>query len=61
MANRMSVAERRARVVRRHHLGRTAPALSDSVNATVGLHSSDPASPYLSARARLGGFAVEDL
>jgi Winged helix DNA-binding domain len=29
--------------------------------ATVGLHSSDPATVYLSARARAGGFAAADL
>ncbi|KWX21938.1 hypothetical protein AFM11_22505 [Mycolicibacterium wolinskyi] len=53
--------ERRARLARRHFL--TAPA--DSITATaaglVGLHSTDPATPYLSLWARLPGFAIADL
>lgn len=53
--------ERRARLVARHHLG-DGPADADSVVADLlALHSSDPLTPYLSLRARVGGFRCDDL
>lgn len=58
---RMSDTERRGRLVQRHHLARTA---ADAVAATRGvtaLHSSDPLTPYLAARARVGGFETSHL
>lgn len=57
----MSVRERRARVVRRHHLRGTGRDVTAAAGAIVGLHSSDAASVYLSARARVRGFAAPDL
>ncbi len=59
----IDVAERRARLARRHRL---APALraGDVVEATrsmVCLHATDPATVYLSAWARVEGMAVADL
>ncbi|MBS1694468.1 MAG: AlkZ family DNA glycosylase [Actinobacteria bacterium] len=58
-----SPAERRARLARRHFLSGAAPA--DSVAAVtcavVGLHSTDPTTPYLSLWARVPGFAIADL
>lgn len=58
---RLGVAERRARVGVRHGLARTVGSVGDAVAAVVGLHSSDPASVYLSARARVDGFVPADL
>ena len=59
----IDVAERRARLARRHRL---APAhrAGDVVEATrsmVCLHATDPATVYLSAWARVEGMAVADL
>lgn len=58
---RIDIAERRARLARRHHLARPAGEVEDVAGDLVGLHSSDPATPYLAARARLSGFRVEQL
>lgn len=60
---RISVAERRSRLARRHHLALEARA-SDPVEVgrgLVGVHSSDPASVYLEFRARLRDFRHEQL
>ncbi len=55
-----TVAERRARLGRRHHL--TAPAaLSEVTDAVLGLHATDPATPYLSLWSRVPDFTVADL
>ena len=45
----------------RHHLAGSAATVDDAAAALVGLHSSDPASVYLSAQARVQGFAPADL
>ncbi len=56
----VSVAERRARLAVGHHLaarigaGAGAAAETDVVADVIGLHGTDPASVYLSARARTG-------
>lgn len=48
---RVTVTERRARLLRRHHLA--APAEPVAVaHDLVGLHSSDPATPFVGLRAR---------
>ena len=51
----ISVAERRARLGRRHHLAPATKAkdVVDLARDLVGLHSSDPASVFLAAAARL--------
>ena len=56
-----TVAERRARLARRHFLVGQAGSIDGLVADLVGLHATDPATPYLSLLARLSGFAVADL
>lgn len=53
--------QRRARLGLRHMLVNPAATPEDAAEAMVGLHASDPATVYLSARARLGEFARPDL
>lgn len=57
----IAVEERRARLGIRHRLARAAGSVDDATAALVGLHSSDPATVYLSARARVEGFVPADL
>ncbi|MGZ8593254.1 MAG: winged helix DNA-binding domain-containing protein, partial [Actinomycetota bacterium] len=57
----IGVEERRARLGLRHRLARPAPTADEVATGLVGLHSSDPASVYLSARARVAAFAPADL
>ena len=57
----ISVAERRARLAVRHHLAAPAADVTGVAGSLVGLHSSDPVTVYLAARARLQRFAVADL
>ncbi|MDH6195230.1 hypothetical protein M2272_001859 [Mycobacterium frederiksbergense] len=56
-----TVAERRARLARRHFLSRPATSVAAATAAFVGLHGTDPSTPYLSLWARLPGFTVADL
>ncbi len=58
---RFSQAHRRQRLAIRHHLARPAASVEEAAAALVGLHSSDPATVFLSAWARLDGFSVGDL
>ena len=53
--------ERRARLARRHFLSEPAPSVAGVAAGFVGLHATDPATPYLSLWARLPGFSVDDL
>jgi hypothetical protein len=56
--------ERRARLARRHHLaaGANEPVSVDAVTARmVGLHATDPATPYLSLWARMPDVTVGHL
>jgi hypothetical protein len=58
-----TVDERRARLARRHLLT-AAPAtgsIAEVASRLVGLHATDPATPYLSLWARMPGFQVGDL
>jgi hypothetical protein len=52
----IGVEERRARLGVRHALARPAASVEAVAADLVGLHSSDPATVYLSARARVKGF-----
>jgi hypothetical protein len=54
-------AERRRRLLVRHHLDRPGATVEQVAGDLVGLHSSDPATVVLSVRARLDPFAVGDL
>jgi hypothetical protein len=56
-----TVAERRARLARRHFLAGPAGSIDDVVADLVGLHTTDPATLYLSLWSRLPGFKVADL
>jgi hypothetical protein len=57
-----TVEERRARLARRHYLAEpTDRPVADVARAFVGLHATDPATPYLSLWARSAGFHVADL
>ena len=53
--------ERRARLALRHHLATPATEVREAAEAMVGLHSSDPATVYLSARARIPGIKQDDI
>lgn len=56
-----TLAERRARLARRHFLGEPGTDAATVASALVGLHATDPATPYLSLWARLPGFDRADL
>jgi hypothetical protein len=56
-----TVTERRARLARRHFLAESAGSIVGAVADLLGLHTTDPATPYLSLWARLPGFSVADL
>lgn len=58
-----TLAERRNRLARRHFLGADAAAqpITAITAALVGLHATDPATPYLSLWARSPGFVTADL
>jgi hypothetical protein len=51
--------QRRARLGRRHALARPVRSVERAASAVVALHSSDPTSVVLSARARIAGFGVD--
>jgi hypothetical protein len=58
-----TVDERRARLARRHLLTTEpgAGSIAEVTSQLVGLHATDPATPYLSLWARMPGFQVGDL
>ncbi len=58
---RIDDAERRNRLGQRHHLAHPASSEEQVASDLVGLHSSDPATVYLSSWARVAGFAVSDM
>ena len=60
---RMRTEERRARLGLRHRLAAETRASDplEAARSVVALHSSDPATVFLSVWARTGGFEVEDL
>jgi hypothetical protein len=60
---KVDVAERRARLARRHRLapGHRADGVVEAARSLVCLHGTDPATVYLSAWARVDGMARGDL
>jgi Winged helix DNA-binding domain len=60
---KIELAERRARLTRRHRLGsgHRAGDVVEAARSMVCLHGTDPATVYLSAWARVDGMAVSDL
>lgn len=56
-----TVAERRARLGRRHFLSAPGASVDEVTAALVGLHATDPTTPYLSLWARVPGFQRADL
>jgi hypothetical protein len=59
----IGVAERRARLARRHALlaGERAPDVEAAARRVVCLHATDPSTTFLSAWARVDGMTVADL
>ena len=60
---RVDVEERRARLARRHHLAveDRATTMTQAARSVVALHSSDPVTVFLSARARIAGATVQSI
>lgn len=58
---RIGIEERRARLGLHHRLARRAGSVEEVAAAMVGLHSSDPATVFLSVWARQTGFTPADL
>ena len=58
---RVDVTERRARLVRRHHLGGRSSDIVQVARDLVGIHSSDATSVYLGVHARVENFEVSQL
>ncbi len=60
---RIAVEERRARLARRHHLssGERADNALEAARGVVVLHSTDPATVFLSIHARTAGIGLEDV
>lgn len=58
---KIDTATRRARLVARHHLARSATSAAQVAADLVALHSSDPLTPHLALWARVAGYRPEDL
>jgi hypothetical protein len=54
MTLEVSAAQRRARLIARHHLAGRTGSVADTTAAMIALHATDPVTVYLSAWARTG-------
>jgi winged helix DNA-binding protein len=61
MTKHFDVAERRRRLLTRHHLAAPADSVEAVAGELVGLHATDPATVYLSLQQRLANFTIGDL
>jgi hypothetical protein len=61
MTEKVSVAQRRARLMARHCLSVAAGTTTEAAGAMIALHATDPLTVYLSAWARTGSPAVADV
>jgi hypothetical protein len=59
MTPKVSTAQRRARLVARHHLSAPAATITGATEAMIALHATDPVTVYLAARARVRSATVE--
>jgi Winged helix DNA-binding domain len=59
MTLKVSEAHRRARLLARHQLSAPAATVAAATEAMVALHATDPATVYLSARARVPSATIE--
>ncbi|AMM18872.1 hypothetical protein AX769_00350 [Frondihabitans sp. PAMC 28766] len=57
----VTAGQRRALVTRRHHLAGDATGPDEVARCLVGLHATDPATPYLSVLARGHGATIDDV
>src|SRR5689334_936697 len=58
---RVTIAQRRARLARRHHLAKPAATVEAATEGVLALHSTVASSVYLSAWARTKAFEREQL
>jgi hypothetical protein len=58
---RVSAAERRRLLIRRHHLNGDAPGVDAVATSLVGLHATEPASVHLAVLARSSASALSDV
>jgi Winged helix DNA-binding domain len=61
MTPRVSVTQRRARLVTRHLLLESAATVGHATDAMIALHATDPVTIYLSAWARVRGLSPSDV
>jgi hypothetical protein len=57
----LSAEQARALATHHHDLSRSGRSVEEIATRVVGLHTTSPATPYLSLRARLPGFTRQDL
>ena len=53
MTDKVTVAQRRARLLARHRLADPAGSVTEAAEAMIALHATDPLTVYLSAWARV--------
>ena len=61
MTLKVSVAQRRARLLERHQLARAAGSVPEAAEAMIALHATDPWTVYLSGHARVPSAGLDDV